>query len=104
ADGFQVSLAADGLDAFEELQNGPRPALILLDLMMPRMDGEQFMKQMRTSSYADIPVVIMSGHTAAEKKTEELKAAFCLLKPIGIDELLRTVRQFALSGVRNDVA
>jgi DNA-binding response OmpR family regulator len=104
ADGFQVSLAADGLDAFEELEAGPRPALILLDLMMPRMDGEQFMKQMRTSCYADIPVVIMSGHTAAEKKAQELNAAFCLLKPVEVDELLKTVRQFAMSPVKDDVA
>jgi len=104
ADGFSVNLAGDGLDAFEELQAGPRPALILLDLMMPRMDGEQFMKQFRASRFADIPVIIMSGHSAAEKKAEELNAAFCLMKPVEVDELLKTVRQFALSGVKNDVA
>ena len=104
ADGYRVNVATDGLDALEELQRGPRPALILLDLMMPRMDGEQFLKQMRAGRYADIPVVIMSGHPAAEKKAEELNAAFCLLKPVEVDELLKTVRQFALAGLRNDVA
>ncbi len=103
ADGYRVSVAADGLEAIEELQRGPRPALILLDLMMPRMDGEQFLKQMRASRYADVPVVIMSGHTAAEKKAAELKAALCWLKPVEVDELLKTVRQFALAGIRNDV-
>src|SRR5262249_46058242 len=74
ADGFRVNLAADGLDAFEELRAGPRPALILLDLMMPRMDGEQFMKQLQGSLFAAIPVIIMSGHSAAEKKAMELNA------------------------------
>ena len=104
ADGYRVNLAADGLDAFEELQSGPRPALILLDLMMPRMDGEQFLKKLRGSRFADVPVIIMSGHSAAEKKAGELNAASCLMKPVEVDQLLKTVRQFALSGLKNDVA
>src|SRR5207247_5377100 len=104
ADGYRVNLAADGLDAFEQLNAGPRPALIILDLMMPRMDGEQFLEQLRGGCYANIPVIIMSGHNAAELKTEELRAAYCLMKPVEVDQLLKTVRQFTLSGLKNDVA
>ena len=104
ADGHRVKLAADGLGAFEELNAGPRPQLILLDLMMPRMDGEQFLKQLRGSRFANVPVVIMSGHSAAEKKAAELKAASCLMKPVEVDQLLKTVRLFALPGLKNDVA
>src|SRR4029077_16674405 len=74
ADGYGVNLAADGLGAFEELNAGLRPALILLDLIMPRMDGEQFLRQLRGSRFANIPVIIISGHSAAEKKAEELNA------------------------------
>lgn len=103
-DGFRVNLAADGIEALEELQAGPCPTLILLDLMMPRMDGEQFVKQLRGSRFADIPIIIMSGHSAAEKKAEQLNAVSCLMKPVEVDELLKTVRQIALSGVKNDVA
>jgi CheY-like chemotaxis protein len=104
ADGYRVDLAADGLEALEELEAGPRPALILLDLMMPRMDGEQFLKQLRGSRFADIPIIIMSGHSAAEKKAQQLNVAHCLMKPVEVDDLLKTVRQFALLGVKNDVA
>jgi len=104
ADGHRVKLAADGLGAFEELKAGPRPELILLDLMMPRMDGEQFLKKLRGSRFADVPVIIMSGHSAAEKKAGELNAAYCLMKPVEVDQLLKTVRRFALSGFKNDVA
>jgi len=104
ADGHRVNLAADGLGAFEELNAGPRPELILLDLMMPRMDGEQFLKRLRGSRFADVPVIIMSGHSAAEKKAVELKAAYCLMKPVEVDQLLKTVKRFGLSGLKNDVA
>lgn len=104
ADGHRVNLAADGLGAFEELNAGPRPELILLDLMMPRMDGEQFLKRLRGSRFADVPVIIMSGHSAAEKKAVELKAASCLMKPVEVDQLLKTVKRFGLSGLKNDVA
>jgi len=104
ADGYRVTVAGDGLDALEQLRSGSRPAVILLDLMMPRLDGEQFLKQFRAGRFGDIPVVILSGHSAAEKMAKELKAASCLLKPVGADELLNAVRRFALPCPKNDVA
>src|SRR5215467_5460683 len=57
ADGYQVRLAADGLEAWQHLENGSGPALILLDLMMPRMDGEQFLRKIRCSNFAGTPVI-----------------------------------------------
>ncbi len=72
--------------------------------MMPHMDGEQFLKQLRSSRFADIPVVIMSGHSAAEKKAGELNAASCLMKPVEVDQLLKTIRQFAPAGLKDDAA
>jgi len=104
ADGYRVSIAADGLDALEQLRAGLRPGLILLDLMMPRLDGEQFLIQFRAGRFADTAVVIMSGHSAAEKKADELKADSCLRKPVEAEELLKTVRRFALSASKIDVA
>jgi CheY-like chemotaxis protein len=104
ADGYHVNIAADGFDALEQLKAGLPPALILLDLMMPRMDGEQFLKQLRASRFGDIPVVIMSGHSSAERKALELKADYCLLKPVEAEQLLTIVRRFALSVPKNDAA
>jgi CheY-like chemotaxis protein len=94
SDGYHVYVAGDGLEAFEQLQAGARPALILLDLMMPRMDGEQFLKQVRSSRFARTPVVIMSGHNAAQEKAVEMEAASCLMKPVEVNALLTTVRRF----------
>lgn len=54
-----MRVAADGVDALGELRNGGRPSLILLDMMMPRLDGEGFMRALRGDlRLAGIPVVI----------------------------------------------
>ena len=95
ADGYSVDVAGDGIDAFDHLKAGTKPTLILLDLMMPRMDGEQFMKEVRSTRFSKIPVVIISGHCLGPKKARELEAASCLTKPVEFSELLKTVRRFA---------
>ena len=94
ADGYRVLTAADGLEAWRAISLGERPAVILLDLMMPHMDGEQFLHKLRTSTLGSVPVVIMSGHTSARERARQLRAADCLTKPFDLDELLRTVDRF----------
>jgi DNA-binding response OmpR family regulator len=103
AAGYHVNVASDGLDAWRKLNT--RPALILLDLMMPIMDGEQFLKKLRSSKYARVPVVIVSGDYAAKSKTNEIQANGCLMKPVEFDELLNTVRRFVpVAEKRSDAA
>ena len=94
ADGYRVQVAVDGADAFEKLKAGAAPALILLDLMMPRMDGEQFLNLLRSQGFVNTPVVVMSGHNAAHKKAIEMGADACLMKPFEFNELLTTVHRF----------
>ena len=94
SEGHRVTTAADGLDAWRQLEAGESPSLILLDLMMPRMDGEQFLHTLRASARASIPVVIMSGHSAASAVARELEANACLTKPIELEDLLEMVRRF----------
>jgi CheY-like chemotaxis protein len=93
-EGFRVATAADGLDAWRQLEAGASPSLILLDLMMPRMDGEQFLHTLRASARASIPVVVMSGHSAASAMAQQLEASACLTKPFELEELLETVWRF----------
>jgi DNA-binding response OmpR family regulator len=90
--GYRVAAARDGLDALQKLQR-QSVGLILLDLMMPRMDGEQFLKALRASDRADIPVVLMSGHHEASEIARKLEAAALLPKPVDIDVLLKTVHK-----------
>jgi DNA-binding response OmpR family regulator len=91
---YRVDVAADGVEAWKHLMDSDPPALILLDLMMPRMDGEEFLKKLRASVFAAVPVVILSGNSAARKKAVELNAGGCLMKPVEFEELLSTVRRF----------
>src|SRR5262245_26845005 len=60
--GYQVSTAANGQEALDRLRAGPRPGLILLDLLMPTMDGWEFCHRLRQDpALASIPVVVVSG-------------------------------------------
>jgi CheY-like chemotaxis protein len=90
--GYAVEEAADGREALALLHGGPRPAGIVLDLVMPRMDGYAFRaEQRRDRDLAGIPVVVCSGAPDADREAEELGAAACVQKPIQFAELLRVL-------------
>jgi CheY-like chemotaxis protein len=100
-DGFAVTDAANGSEALQLLLGGLKPAVILLDLMMPDMDGQQFTTRLRAEGFARLPIVVMSGHNKAAKEAAHLEAAFCLLKPVEVDELLETMRRFSRRGIHD---
>ncbi len=92
-EGFPVTTYRNGKEALEGLPKVARPGLILLDLMMPIMDGWQFMR-CRTQlpdSHASVPVVLVSA-VADYKKALETGAAGFLRKPVDLDVLLQTVK------------
>jgi CheY-like chemotaxis protein len=90
--GYRVAGAADGKEALERLRAGVRPCVILLDLMMPVMDGRQFRdEQQRDPRFAHIPVVLFSGDTLLDQSVEALAPAGYLRKPLEMLELLATV-------------
>lgn len=100
AEGHVVATAGDGIAGLDQLRDATRPSLILLDMMMPRLDGEGFLKGMRSDpNTASIPFIILTGHPAARKKAAELGAAGCLVKPIELLDLLKTVN--AIDGSAN---
>jgi len=94
SEGFRVDVAKDGLDALSKLDVGAEPPLILLDMMMPRMDGEAFLKVLRDKpTLAHAPVVVISGSAAARETARKLQATACLMKPFELDELLGMIRR-----------
>jgi CheY-like chemotaxis protein len=94
ADGYHVATAADGLDALGQLRVGERPGLILLDLMMPLMDGWQFrQEQLRDPRLADIPVIVCSAAGRVGQRAANLHALAYLDKPIDPMVLLDVVRR-----------
>src|SRR5262249_48304507 len=92
--GYRVVTASDGAEALHLLRNGERPCLILLDLMMPGMNGTQFREeQLRDSALASIPVLILSGDGRVAEKAAPLHAEG-LGKPLHLQTLLDRVCRF----------
>ncbi len=90
--GYATRAASDGQEALDVLQRGPLPALIVLDLLMPGMDGWHFRReQRRDAALATIPVVVCSGTGDADLHAAALGAAGFLDKPIDADQLLEMV-------------
>lgn len=91
-EGFRTSGASDGLDALERLRSGEVPAAIILDLRLPRMSGADFLKTLRADTVLSrIPVLVLSGDSAAEREALALDAADFLAKPVDMDELVHRV-------------
>ena len=92
-EGFDVAMAANGRQALELLRSSSRPSAILLDLMMPVMDGWDFRhEQLHDPSLRDIPVVIV---TAVGFSSETIRTQFgkveLVEKPVHAFELLKAI-------------
>jgi CheY-like chemotaxis protein len=99
-EGYDVELARDGSEALERLANGPPPSLILLDLMMPQMDGTEFRaRQLSDSRIANIPVIVVSARPDAERMAQRLGAVDVLAKPMSFERLLHAVQNTAITVV-----
>jgi CheY-like chemotaxis protein len=94
-EGHHVVSAANGKEALDRLQTMPAaPSLILLDLMMPVMGGEEFRaEQLRDPRLASIPVVVVSARAQAAERAARMGALACLQKPFDVEELLDVVRR-----------
>ena len=93
-EGYRVLMAANGEEALEVLKS-ERPDVILLDLMMPVMDGWQFVAEMDARGQRGAPLLILSADRAVQGHAGNLKASGHLAKPFDLDELLTKVQQLA---------
>jgi CheY-like chemotaxis protein len=92
-EGFEVGAAANGREALERLRSGLRPAAIILDLMMPVMDGWDFRsEQLKDPALRDIPVVVV---TAAGFSQNTIRTQFgdvaLVPKPVPLPDLLNAL-------------
>ena len=92
--GYEPVGAVNGLDALEKLREGAlKPCLIVLDLMMPVMDGRAFREeQLREPALAQIPVVVCSAYR--EIADQALRLTEFLRKPLDVDDLVAAVRRY----------
>lgn len=100
ARGFEVTTAANGLEALA-LVGKNHPDLILLDIMMPRMDGLETCRRIRESSVMPIIAVTALDTEGDKVRILDQGADDCLVKPFGVDELMARVRS-ALRRIRWD--
>ncbi len=93
-EGYRVETAGNGLAALERLRSSGRPGLIVLDLMMPVMDGLQLQEHLaRDEELADIPVLICSAAGERGRRRLAIQPAGYLDKPIDPPTLVAAVRR-----------
>ncbi|WP_420632218.1 response regulator transcription factor [Candidatus Leptofilum sp.] len=93
--GYESFMAEDGLDALEKIPEC-RPDILILDVMMPRMDGLTLCRKLReTAETAELPIIMLSGKAHQEAIQEGLNAGAnrYLVKPTGLDELTRNISE-----------
>ena len=95
-EGYAVLVASDGAEALERLhEDEDSCGLILLDLMMPRMNGWEFRrKQVEDPALSSIPVVLLTGAGGCAKAAVDLKVAAAMEKPVELDVLLDVVARY----------
>jgi two-component system response regulator MprA len=87
--GAEVTLAADGVEALAQLRAGPRPSVILLDLRLPRLGGEDFLREMRADPrFEHLPVITMTGGAGAAEGSDIVAR---LHKPLDVADLREIV-------------
>ena len=98
--GYEAVGAGDGREALSMLSGtSHRPSLILLDLMMPFMDGRAFREeQLADPELSAIPVIVFSAYRDLERTAGELQAVAHLPKPLKLADLLRLVQQYCSGG------
>jgi two-component system cell cycle response regulator DivK len=94
--GYEVAVACDGIDGVEQAHSWC-PDLILMDLRMPRMDGFEAIKLLRSDpETADIPIIAISAWASAKHKERALDAGADehFTKPVDLSRLIETINRF----------
>lgn len=90
-EGYMVDTAVDGAQALDRV-HAAKPNVILLDLMMPGMNGRQFLQQLRNDpDYASVPVLIMTAVHGMSVNLATIGASEVVEKPFNVDDLLNKV-------------
>lgn len=92
-EGYAVQTAADGAEALEQIER-ERPAVVLLDMRMPVMDGWDFVRELHARNL-DLPVVVMTAARDARRWAEEVGASAYVPKPVSLPALIARIDQLA---------
>ena len=91
---YEVKLSTSGLEALEVLKIGPMPDIIISDIMMPIMNGYDFVQKVREIKRFDhIPILLMSAGRVHKEKLESINYSGYIRKPFDLDEVLDLVHK-----------
>jgi CheY-like chemotaxis protein len=94
-EGYDARGFSNGAEALSYLRTGVSPRVILLDVMMPVMDGWEFRLELeKEASLASIPVILLTADGNAKHKALTMRAVDGLTKPVRLDELLAAVQRY----------
>ena len=92
--GYAARRAVNGREALAAVEQC-RPALVLLDILMPVMDGWECARELRLRYGTDLPIVVVTAAEHARQRAAELQADDVLPKPFDLGDLLRVVERYA---------
>lgn len=96
AEGHTARTASNGLEALERVAER-KPQIILLDLMMPIMDGWEFIRSLRANvEWRDIPVVVVTAVYDIKRTQQETGAIAVITKPFDIDQIADVVSRYSM--------
>ncbi|WP_029110093.1 response regulator transcription factor [Mycobacterium sp. URHD0025] len=100
--GYSVELAQDGVEALEAISND-RPDAVVLDVMMPRLDGLEVCRQLRSTG-DDLPILVLTARDSVSERVAGLDAGAddYLPKPFALEELLARMRALLRRTVNDD--
>ena len=88
--GFEVKLAANGMEAVERIRS-ERPDVILLDWLMPLMDGGEVLARIGRNGTSSIAIIVISGQPAPPPERLDARIDCWLTKPVTVDELVHEI-------------
>lgn len=93
SEGYEIVVARDGLDAMALIEER-LPGLVVLDWMMPRLDGLGFAAELAHRGLRErVPILLLTAANAAENRAAQIEAAAVLAKPFELSDLLDTVER-----------
>ncbi len=94
-DDFELLTAGDGLTGIE-IADRERPDLILMDLSLPRLDGWEATRRLKSGELKDIPIIVITAHAMVgeEERARECGCDDFMTKPISIDLLMDKIEHF----------
>jgi CheY-like chemotaxis protein len=101
SDGYSVATVANGREALHHLRSHAETCVIILDLLLPVMDGVHFRTaQLRDRSLAWIPLIVVSAAEDADRRAREVGARRFIRKPLHLDEVRRALRHIGCCQAR----